>query len=210
MSLARMDTGLRTRLEELLGRLPVREDRRDAIRFEAEKLYLAAGFGSGNDLPRAKNAGSAMARRELHKLEKLALALATHIRGMHRDAFEAIDSARGRGRSLLLLADDIVDLHKVVEQIQTIKETSGRSLHSKGQAKFLTDSAAFSFRYLTGKEIKRASKSSPINANLYGSREAGEFHDFLAGLFKLLCIDASAAGQIKLWTAEKARQKKAS
>lgn len=85
---------------------------------------------------------------------------------------------------------------------------TSKILHTKRGARDLTVYAAACFEQLTGKSITRTSKLVPINAHEDGPQEGGEFHEFLAEVFKLFDVDAKAAGQIKLFT-EKAQRKKA-
>lgn len=214
MSLVRMDTTLRASLENLLGRLPIRDDRRHLIAMEAEGLYFAAGMGSVNDLPRAKRTGANIARRELAKLAKLTYALGKHIKNMHRDALEAIEAHKGNGRHPLDLKDELLELLRAIGRAEnTIPETPAthkHSLHTKHQAGDVTKHAASVYEQLTGRQIKRNSKTVNINAHQSATKEDGEFHQFLTEVFKLLRIDAKASGQIKLLLAEKGRQKKAS
>jgi hypothetical protein len=221
-----MDAALRASLEDLLRRLPVRDDRRDEIAMETAGLYFAARMASVNELPRTKRAGGNIARRELAKLAKLANAFGKHIKNnMHLDALEAIDAQPGR-RPTIDIVDDMRNLLIAIEGAEKIIPNSppsepygykkivklyrgdlhGKKLHAKHQARDTTKYAAYVFEKLTGKKVKRTPQMVRSNAHLY-AKEDGEFCQFLTDVFKLLRIDAKAAGQIKLLLAEKGREK---
>ena len=206
-----MDDALRKSLEALLARLPLREDRRGTIAMEAECLYMEAGHVALSDLPRAKKAGAKAARRELDELAKLSFKLGRHILSMHHDSLEAIRAQKGKARDPLLL---VVELRELIDALASAEEAipqtpASGDLHAKRRARDVTLYAASLFERLTGKQVTRNTKLVRVNAHLHGPKESGEFHQFLADAFRLLGIDAKAAGQIKLLL-EKGREKKAS
>jgi hypothetical protein len=219
MTAVRMDASLRASLEEFLRGLPaaaaddpdinVRDAWRNQIAIEAEGLYLAARLTFVNDLPRAKKAGEKVARRELTKLTKLTDALRNHILNMHRDALEAIEMHQGKARHPLVLEHELRELLAAIARAEkNIPKTPAKlDLHAKHQARETTKYAACMFERLTGKKIKRSPRTVRVNTHLCVAKEDGEFHQFLSEAFKLLCIDAKPAGQIKLMLAEKGREK---
>ena len=62
----------------------------------------------------------------------------------------------------------------------------------------MTKQAAQAFERLTGKAVGRSVRSVPFKPGRRRSIDAGPFVRFLGDVFKVLEIDASAAGQIKL------------
>jgi hypothetical protein len=203
-----MDPTLRASLEDLLRHLPVRDDRRDKIAMEAAGLYFAARMASVNELPRTKRAGGNIALRELEKLAKLANAFGKHIKNnMHLDALEAIDAQPGR-RPTIDIVDDMRELLIAIEGAKKIipKSPPSQDLHAKRQARDVTRYAALRYESLTDKKVKRTPQMVRSNEHLY-AKEDGEFHQFLTDVFKLLRINAKAAGQIKSLLAEKGCEK---
>jgi hypothetical protein len=208
-ALRKRDKALRESVEALLGRLPILDDRRDQIASQAEGLCLAATFASMNDLPRARKVGGKATRHELDKLAELSIALGSHILSMHRDSLDAI-LQQGAARHPLIIADDLRKLIAAVRQGEKVllEIPARRDQHAKRGARDLTRYAEGLFKRLTGRPVTRTSKSVPVNAHEHGSKEDGEFHQFLAEVFKLFDVDAKAAGQIKMLKAEKAQRKK--
>jgi hypothetical protein len=184
-------------LVALIERLPLRDDLPPrTLESEAISLMWAAALFRANDRPHAKKAGGIVARRELTKLRKLALA--DHIETMHRDALDSVlEQQQGKephprhtGFRARRLADAAAMAH------DTIEPTPPLPLNTKRPAASLTKYAAAMFERLTGKPVTRVSKTEGEEQD-ERQVEDGPFKNFLAGAFELVGIDAKPGGQVR-------------
>jgi hypothetical protein len=111
---------------------------------------------------------------------------------MHEDALDAVDGLPFQ------MIDGLRALAKVAAAAELQPTNVGRNLHAKNRARFVTETAAEVYTRLTGKAVKRVSKTVPISEHRTGVREAGEFFNFLTSTFEQLHIKARAAGQLQM------------
>jgi hypothetical protein len=191
---------VRVRLEQILGTLPVLEDRRGDIEKYAEFLWVHAGLMAANDMPRANPTSTKQAERELQKLLKLITPLVLHIAAMHRTALDAMEEKGTPNR--LALANSLIKLGDAAWRgqkrlrAQPVVKRTGRP--QKKRAVSVAARAADTYERLTGKK-----------ATIIGrvGNAGGPFLDFLAAVFEACGIDASPEAQARAALMEKTPSK---
>jgi len=181
-------------MERLLA-VPLPETRAQHAQMEAWATRLVlASIMQVADLPRAKNAGSSAASRELVKFVKLAGArneFRDHILSMHRESLSALEEFGGSARHPLILADDLAKFEvlfgqdiddlsaaakKGLKALDGAPRLAPRKVRQEGH-KAVAEMAARAFKALTGKGATRRSREGSAY---------GPFLDFLGDVFRAL------------------------
>lgn len=100
-----MTGSLNARIEPVLRRLPVLQDRQATIESEALGLALSFRLMGMNELPRARRGGTRKAAKDVQKLATLAAALGMQILSMHRESLAAYEAQPGAPHPFTLLDD---------------------------------------------------------------------------------------------------------
>ena len=170
------------------------------LRGMAQHLQLTARMGAIADLPRARDSGSTTARRELIVLADLAGKLITHIVGLHSDALRAwehVEPLDGRPPNRLHPLVMVSELRDLGEAALLAQERLADTPPHKGnrprrQAREVTREACAYYARLTGKK-----KLGRVTDAYQPGHSPGPLEEFLAALFVILRVPASADGQLK-------------
>jgi len=81
-------------VEAVLARLPVLEDRRDAVATEADSIRLVHALYITREVPNAQAGGATKAERELAELHDALLRVAHRLHGLPKEAHDALGQAR--------------------------------------------------------------------------------------------------------------------
>ena len=93
MTVQNMNADIQTQLIKILQSLNLSASEQDLKR-HAFCLQMTNAFGGISDLPRARQKGGRMARRELERVFHKAIALAKDLGGLHSEALRAFESVR--------------------------------------------------------------------------------------------------------------------
>lgn len=167
----------------------------------AHALQLTNGFASIANLPWCQEKGGLRAKRELQAISSQATLLSERLNTLPAEALRALEAVEIPGHlHPRMLWDELAILAKAAELAsKCVPQTTckkGRSVDA--QARQVTNLTCKIFQALAGKPAKRVTEhySGPSNS---GS-PSGPAYDFLAKVFSILGIAASADGQLKLYS----------
>jgi len=198
------------KVHAILKSLPLLENRKDSLIDQANNLAGVAMFASLNHQPMSHRAGTRAAQRELEALAKAGYTLARQLSRMHNEAHVAVAAALGDETRLIDFQYEVFRVTKAVYAARgkmqnapkVVSALAGRP--KKSEAAAITECAAASYEFLTGKRPTTRSKVGTINKSTQGPVPYGPFRDFLADIFAALDIkDTSAHAQAKAFVQKK-------
>jgi hypothetical protein len=172
------------RLVEILSGLPVLPERRESVDAEAATLLFVNLLCIGFDQTRPSQAQATAARKWLRHASSLALELQSTLMAAPRHALEAVSPSA----PLMAKLEAFVREARAAQDYMPVK--SGRPRHRS--ATLVTRQARNTYERLTGKRATTTTKDADTVSNVV-SRRGGPFLDFLAEIFGLFEIEASAA-----------------
>jgi hypothetical protein len=166
----------------------------DTLHAHAESLYLASIFGAIGDLPRARNAGSKKAKRELERAAEKAAQLVKDLSALPGDALRALEE----GETLsewhpLRLVDTLRAFAKAAQLAGASMPPTPlyRGNRHRVQPRQVARTACKIYRLLSGERGGRIHDP-------YGDKKVyGPLHEFVSAVFRALSITASADAQLK-------------